>query len=304
MQARVGEDHGLQIVFQKFLGHARGFVDVAAADTQRAIHDGRIVENESFFRGGSAVRIEDFDFGFEKARSEFPGIGDGCGATNKLRIAAVKTRDAAESAENIAKMATEDAAVGVQFVDDNVAKIFEQARPARVMRENAGVQHVGIGENDLAFFADSFAGIGGRVAIVGENAEAIVETLIQIVEFGKLVLCKGFGGEQVERAGVGIFQDGVQDRQVVAERFSGSGGGDDDDIFSGVDRFCCCGLMSVETANVFGGVSCGEVGMNPGGEVGPLGLARGEVADGGEDFAGVVTRCEGVEDFVDAGDGG
>ena len=67
MQARVGEDHGLQIVFQEFLGHTRRFIDVAAADAQGAIHNGRIVENESFLRGGRAVGIQDFDFGFKKA---------------------------------------------------------------------------------------------------------------------------------------------------------------------------------------------------------------------------------------------
>ena len=67
MQARIGEDHGLQIVFQEFLRHPRGFIDVAAADAEGAIDDGRVVKDEGFFRGGSAVGVEDFDFGFEKA---------------------------------------------------------------------------------------------------------------------------------------------------------------------------------------------------------------------------------------------
>jgi hypothetical protein len=35
-----------------------------------------------------------------------------------------------------------------------------------------------------------------------------------------------------------------------------------------------------------------------------LRFAGGEVADGGEDFAGVVARGESVEDFVDARHGG
>jgi len=30
----------LQIVFQEFLRHARSFIDVAAANAERAIHDG------------------------------------------------------------------------------------------------------------------------------------------------------------------------------------------------------------------------------------------------------------------------
>src|ERR1700674_590196 len=67
VQARIGEDHRLQIVFQEFLRGARRFIDVAAADAEGAIHDRRIVENECLLRGWSAVGIQDFDFGFEKA---------------------------------------------------------------------------------------------------------------------------------------------------------------------------------------------------------------------------------------------
>src|SRR5713226_2147416 len=101
VQTRIGEDHRLQIAFQEFLRHARRFVDVTAADAQRAIHDRRIVENESFLRGGRAVRIEDFDLGFEKPCSKVAGVGDGCGAADELWIAAVETGDAAKPAEDI-----------------------------------------------------------------------------------------------------------------------------------------------------------------------------------------------------------
>src|SRR5882762_7852639 len=66
MQARVREDDRLQIAFQEFLHHARRFVDVAAPNAQRAIHDGRIVKNKSLFGSGCAVGAENFDFGFEK----------------------------------------------------------------------------------------------------------------------------------------------------------------------------------------------------------------------------------------------
>src|SRR6266704_560630 len=197
VQARIGEDDGLQIVFQKFLRDARGFIDVAAANAQRAIHHGRVVKHEGFFRGWCAVRMEDFDFGFEKACSEVAGVGDGCGATNKLRIAAVKSSDAAEAAQNIAQVAAEDAAVSVQLVEDDVAQIFEEASPARVVRQNSCVQHVRIGKNDVALFANRTAGIGGRVAVVSENAEAILQTLVEVVKFRELVLRERFCWEKI-----------------------------------------------------------------------------------------------------------
>src|SRR6266568_4247809 len=202
VQARIGEDDGLQIVFQKFLRDARGFIDVAAANAQRAIHDGRVVKHEGFFRGWCAVRMEDFDFGFEKTRGEVAGIGDGCRATNELRFAAVKSSDAPEAAQNIAQVAAEDAAVSVQFVEDDVAQIFEEASPARVVRQNSCVQHVRICKNEVALFANRTAGIGGRVAVVSENAEAILQTLVEVVKFRELILREGFCWEKIQRAPV------------------------------------------------------------------------------------------------------
>src|SRR5260370_39247665 len=103
-------------------------------------------------------------------------------------------------------MAAEHAAVSVQFVENDVAEIFKKARPPSVMREDPSVQHVWIREDNVAFFANGFAGVGGRIAVVSENAEAIFQALIQVVEFGELVLCEGFSGKEIERARVGIFE--------------------------------------------------------------------------------------------------
>ena len=188
LQPRIREDDGLQIVLQKFLRDARGFIDVAAADPQRAIDDGRIVKNKSFLRGGSAVGVEDFDFRFEKARREVTRIGDGRGATNELRIAAIESRDAAEPAQNVAQVAAEDSPIGVQFIENDISQIFEEARPARVMRQDSGVQHVGVGQDDVPFFTNRTARVGGSVAVVSENTKAIFQTLSKVVEFGELIL--------------------------------------------------------------------------------------------------------------------
>ena len=202
VQARIRKDHCLQIVVQEFLGHARGFIDVAAADAQRAIDDRGIVENKCFFRGRGAVGVQHFDVGFEEPCGQIAGIGDGGGAADKLRIAAVKPSDAPQATKHVAQVAAEDAAVGVQLVDDDVAQVFEQTRPARVVRQDAGVQHVGIGQDDVAFFTDGFAGVGRSVTVVSENAETVFEALIQIVEFRELILCERFGGEEVQSAGI------------------------------------------------------------------------------------------------------
>ncbi len=70
------------------------------------------------------------------------------------------------------------------------------------MRQDSGVQHVRIGQNDVAFFANRAAGVGGCVSVISENAEAIVQTHVEVVKFGELVLRKRFCWEKVQRAGI------------------------------------------------------------------------------------------------------
>ena len=47
-------------------------------------------------------------------------------------VLAIEFADALQPAQHIAEMAAEDAAIGVQLVQHDVAQIFEQARPASV----------------------------------------------------------------------------------------------------------------------------------------------------------------------------
>ena len=252
MQTRIGKHHGLQIAFEKFLRNAAGFVDVAAANPQRAIHHRRIVKHKSFLRGGRAVGIQNLHIRLQKLAGQLARIGDRRRAANKLRIAAIKIRDAPQSPQHVAKMAAEHAAIGVQFIQHDVSQILEQPRPARVVRQNSGVQHVRIGQYDVAFFADGFARVAGRVAVVGKDAESVVEPLIQIVNFRQLILGQGLGGKKINRASVGIFQNRVYDRQVVAQRFSRSRGRDDDNIFSVVRRLRGRRLMGVKPLDALG----------------------------------------------------
>ena len=73
-------------------------------------------------------------------------------------------------------MASEDAAVGVKFVDNDVLKVFEEARPLGVMRQDTAVHHVGIREHDIGALADGLAGILRRIAVVGECADIAFHT--------------------------------------------------------------------------------------------------------------------------------
>ena len=68
-------------------------------------------------------------------------------------------------------MTAEHAAVGVQLVDDDIPQILEQLRPTWMVRQDAGMHHVGIAQHDMRLAADRTARIGRRVAVVSEHAD-------------------------------------------------------------------------------------------------------------------------------------
>ena len=102
-------------------------------------------------------------------------------------------------------MASEDAAVSVQFVENDIPQIFKQASPLGVVGQDPGVQHIGVGNDDVALLADGLPGVSGRIAIVGEHPETCVETAANVMQLRQLVLCERLGREDVQGARVGVL---------------------------------------------------------------------------------------------------
>ena len=69
--------------------------------------------------------------------------------------------DALQPPEDVREMAAEHAAIGVQLVDDDEAQVLEQLRPARMVRQDSRVQHVGIAEHDVRLAANRAPRIRG-----------------------------------------------------------------------------------------------------------------------------------------------
>src|SRR5580704_1544637 len=199
-------------MLQKFLCDARSLIDIAAADAKRAIYYRRIIKDESLFARRSAVSVEHFHFLFEQTRGQFTGIRNRRRTANELRITAVKIRNPPDPPQHVTQMAAEHAAIGVKLVNHDVAKIFEKARPTRVVRQNAGMQHVRIREHHVTLFADGFARVGGRVAVISKDAEAVVEPLVEVIKLRKLILRQSLGREEVQSASIRIFENRIQYR--------------------------------------------------------------------------------------------
>ena len=157
-QAVVGEDQGLQVALDELEGHAARLVDVAAADAELAVDHRRIVEDEELLAARRAVALDQFEGLAGEGLGQFARIGDGGGAADELRLGIVELADAPQAAQQVGEVAAVDAAVVMQLVDHDVAQVLEIARPVGVVRQDAGVQHVGIGEDDVGALADGACG--------------------------------------------------------------------------------------------------------------------------------------------------
>ncbi len=161
--------------------------------------------------------------------------------------------DAAEPPEDVRQVAAEHAAIGMQLVDDDVAQILEQLRPAGMMRQDARMQHVGIAEHDMRPPANRPARILRRVAVVGEHGDRLVRLLLdrlaQAVQLGQLILRERFRREQIQGARGRVFEDAAQDRRVVAERLAGGRRRHHDDVAIAPHVRERCRLMRVQFAD-------------------------------------------------------
>jgi len=144
--------------------------------------------------------------------------------------------DALEATQDVGQVGAEHPAIGVELVDHDVAKVLEEVRPLRVVRQNPRVQHVGIGQHEVGARPHGPPCVLGRVAVVGEHPH-LGQRPRQRLELGQLILGQGLRREQVEDAGLRLIEQRLQRRQVVAQRLAGRRGRDDHDVTAGLDEF-------------------------------------------------------------------
>ena len=132
-------------------------------------------------------------------------------------MAAVVGADAQEATKDVGDVAAEDAAVGVQLVDHDVAELLEQLEPLRVVRQDRRVEHVRVGDHDLPGRPDRRPDRRRRVAVIGRRRDRQPGRRRQLAELGDLVLAERLGREEQQRPRRRIVGDRLQDRQGVAQ---------------------------------------------------------------------------------------
>ena len=171
-QAAVGEHQRLLAAVEQLPRDAPRLVQISAADAQRAVHHRRVVKHHEFLTRRRTVVVHQVERQTRKRFRQLLRIGDGRRAANELRRRSVKFANAFQAPQQIRQMAAVHAAIGVQLIDHDIAQILESLGPLGVVRQNARVQHVGIGQHHVGPLPDRPAGVLRSVAVVGERADA------------------------------------------------------------------------------------------------------------------------------------
>ena len=127
---------------------------------------------------------------------QLDGIGDRGGGQQEARLGAVDGRRPPQPPQHVGDVRTEHAAVDVGLVDDDEGEVGEQVAPGRVVGQDPDVEHVGVGDDEVAALADRRALLARRVAVVDGRADRLVQP--EAAQRARLVLGERLGRVEVE----------------------------------------------------------------------------------------------------------
>ena len=226
---------------------ALGERDGRATRTAGGLHDRRVDQDDVALAGRCPVPIDEPCRSPGQHRGQLARVPDRRRAAHDHRVRAVVGADPEQPPQDVGDVAAEHPAIGVQLVDDDDLELLEQLEPLRVMGEDRRVEHVRVGDHDLAGGPDRRADRGRRVAVVGRREDGQAGRRRKPAELGHLVLAERLGREQEEGARGRIVDDRLEDRDGVAQRLARRRRGDDHDVVAGVDGLHRLGLVDVRT---------------------------------------------------------
>jgi hypothetical protein len=141
-------------------------------------------------------------------------ICDGRRRRDECRAGIVETGDSLESCNDVREVRAEDAPVGVQLVEDDVLQPVEDLHPFRMVREDPGMQHVGVRNDEPPALSRRLPDRRGGVTVVYVQLEIRDRELL---EGFHLVLAQRLGRKKVDRLRVRVFQQAVKHRKVIGK---------------------------------------------------------------------------------------
>ena len=231
----------------------------------RGIDQRRLHQKNVPFAGRGAVAIHKSGLPPGEGRSQLSRVPDRGRTAHDHRMRAVVSADTQQTAKNVGDVATEQAAVRVQLVYDDDLELFEELKPLRVVGQDRGMKHVGVGHNDLAGRSNGGTdGVRG-IPVVGGRVDLQPGSPAEFAHLGYLVLTERLGGEEEEGSGGRILGQALQNGNEIAQCLARGGGRNDDDVFAGPDGLDGLGLVRVQAANAPAGQARLYARVQPGG---------------------------------------
>ncbi len=182
---------------------------------------------------------------------ELVGVGRGRRRGHDLRPRAQVAADPQQPRQHVVEVAAEDAAVGVQLVEDDPAEIAQQALPALPVAEHPEVQHVRVADQHPRRVVPDPLALAARAVAVVDRGEAVAETGAtgKRLQLGPLVLTQGLQRIEEQGAPTAAGQCLFQHRQLEDERFSRRRRGGDQEVLALPHRGQTLGLVTPEAAD-------------------------------------------------------
>ena len=168
---RPAEDDRLAAGAQERQRPALGERQRRAARAGRGVEQRRVHEQDVPLARRRAVAVDEPDRAAGERLRELGRVPDRRRAADDHRVGAVVGAQPQEPAQDVGDVAAEDAAVRVQLVDDDDPQLLEQLEPLGVVGEDRRVEHVRVGDHDLAGLADRRPDRRRRVAVVGRRRD-------------------------------------------------------------------------------------------------------------------------------------
>ena len=234
--ARLHEDDRARVLRDELGEQVGGLGEHGAAGAELLVGDRRVPHRDRALGDRRAVVVDDREVvEAGEALGELARVADRGARHQEARLGAVGAGDSSEAPQDVADVRAEHAAVDVRLVDHHDREVGEEVRPRGVVGEDPEVQHVRVGEDDVAVAADRGALLSRGVAVV-DREPGVLD--VERVERARLVLRERLGRVEVERAGAAVAAQHVEGGELEAQRLAGGGAGGHDRRAgpAGVDR--------------------------------------------------------------------
>ena len=209
--------------------HVGGLGEGGAAGARRPVDQRRVPDRDPPRGARGAVGVDQVERRADEPLGQLQRVGDRRRGEDEAGLGAVQGAHAPQPPQDVGDVGAEDASVDVRLVDDDVAQPRQHLSPVAVVGQDADVEHVGVGQDQVRAAADRRALLARRVAVVDRVPQAARSDLGQLA---RLVLGERLGRIEVDRAGGVVAGDRVEHRHVEGERLARGGAARDDHVLA------------------------------------------------------------------------